>query len=208
MPTGYTNEVLTGKITNLEQFAKSCMRAFGACIHMRDEVSNAEYKPRTPSDYHATKIEQAKQTLKDIELLSDDEIIAKHKATLEESKEYHLKSIEKAKEGRVALTAIRTDVLKWNPPTKDHVGLKDFMIEQIEKTIDFDCKTDYNERELKEVESELNSLDAKIIRVALLAKANKDFAYHTKEYKADLKRCADSNKWVSDLMNSLNNNPK
>ena len=36
MPTGYTAGILEGKIKTFPEFAKICMRAFGAAIHMRD----------------------------------------------------------------------------------------------------------------------------------------------------------------------------
>lgn len=52
MPTGYTAGILDGEINTFEEFAKTCMRAFGATIHMRDEPLSKTYEPEKTSDYH------------------------------------------------------------------------------------------------------------------------------------------------------------
>ncbi len=203
MPTGYTAGILDGKITTFPQFAKQCMRAFGATIHMRDDAMDAEYQERTPSDYHTKKIEEAQQSLKDVEVLSDEAIIAEAKKGFEESKKYHLESIEKAKKGGEKLNAILQEVNAWVPPTEDHAGIKTFMVDQIKQTIDFDCKTEYHDKKLIEIESELTWLSAKSIRADMIEQANKDLKYHTHENNKEITRCNESNKWVKDLLKSL-----
>jgi hypothetical protein len=203
MPTGYTAGILDGKITTFSQFAKQCMRAFGATIHMRDDDMDAEYVKRTPSEYHIKEIEKAKQLLRDAETLSDETIIANKRAELEENKKYHIERIEKAKIAAKSLNAILKDVMAWQPPTSEHTGIKNFMIEQIQTTIDHDGSSDYNEDQLSKIEVELLTLNAKSIREGMIAKAKKDFKYHTKEYNEDVKRCEKSNQWVTDLIDSL-----
>lgn len=203
MPTGYTAGILDGKITTFPQFAKQCMRAFGATMHMRDDDMDAEFTPRTPSDYCSKRIKEAMQLLIDAEVLSDEVIIANRKKELEERKAYHLKSIEKSKVDTKNMNAILKDVRKWQPPTSEHTGIKDFMIDQIEKTIDFDCKTEYHDEGLAKIELELLTLNASEIRKYMIAKAKKDFEYNTKNYNEDVKRCDTSNQWVTDFINSL-----
>jgi len=203
MPTGYTAGILDGKITTFPQFATQCMRAFGATIHMRDDDMDAEITPRTPSDYYSKEIEKAKQLLKDVETLSDVEIVQNRKEELEKNKDYHLKAIEKAKVDTKNMNDILKDVRKWQPPTSEHIEIKDFMIDQIEKTIDFDCKTKYHDDALVEIDLELLTLNASKIRENLIAKAKKDFEYNTKNYNEDVERCNKSNQWVSDFTASL-----
>jgi len=203
MPTGYTAGILDGKITSFPQFAKQCMRAFGGTIHMRDDDMDAEYKERTPSDYHTKEIAKAKQSLNDAEVLSDEVIIANRKNELEKRKQYHIKSIEKAKINKKNMDAILKDVNAWQPPTSEHTGIKDFMVDQIIQTIDYDCKTKYHDEGLAKVESELLTINAKSIRDEMIATAKKNLEYHTKEYNGDVERCEKSNQWVSDFINSL-----
>lgn len=203
MPTGYTAGILDGKITTFAQFAKQCMRAFGATIHMRDDDMDTEIIPRTPSEYYSTAIQEAKQVLKDVEDLSDEVIIENYKKKLEEIKEYHLKAIAKAKVGEKNMNNILKDVIKWQPPTSEHTGIKDFMIEQITQTIDFDCKTKYHDKELANIELELLTLNASEIRKGMIANAKKDLEYYTKNYNEDVEKCNKSNQWVADFIESL-----
>ena len=205
MPTGYTAGILDGKITTFPQFAKQCMRNFGATIHMRDDDIDAKYKERTPSDYYKKEIAKSKQSLIDAKTLSDEVIIDNKKKELEESKQYHNKSIKKAKIDTKNLNAILKKVNAWQPPTSEHAGVKRFMIDQIVKTIDFDCQTKYNDEGLAKVELELLTLNAKSIRKEMIAKAKKDFEYNTKNYNEDVERCNESNQWVSNFINSLEN---
>ena len=94
MPTGYTAGILDEKITNFPQFAKLCMRAFGATIHMRDEDMNIEYKKRVPSDFYQKEIEKAKQVIRDASMFSDEQIMQAKIEELEQNRTYHLNKIE------------------------------------------------------------------------------------------------------------------
>ena len=47
-------------------------------------------------------------------------------------------------------------------------------------------------------------MDADAIKEKMIEDAKKDLEYHTNQYNEDIKRCDDSNKWVSDLMESVN----
>ena len=203
MPTGYTAGIIDGKTETFQDFAKQCMRAFGATIHMRDEDMDKEYEPRTPSDYHTKALKRAKEKLKQAETFTDTELIEMRTKELEESKKHHLESIAKTKIARAKLEEFLAKAIEFKAPTPEHEGLRQFMIEQLQSTIDFDGKTDYYDKALLQVEIELKNIDANQIRSTLIADANKDIAYHLKEHKAELKRCAESNAWVETLLGSL-----
>jgi hypothetical protein len=203
MPTGYTAGILDGKITTFPQFAKVCLIAFGAAIHLRDEDMHSELTKITPSDYYATEIEKAKQLLKNAETLSDKLIVQNKKLELEKSKEYHLKAIEKSKVDVKNLNDILKEIYQWSPPTDEHTGIKDFMIDQIKQTIDFDCKTKYHEDNISKIQLELLILNPSEIRKSMIEKGKKDFEYNTKNYNKDVLRCDNSNQWISDFISSL-----
>jgi len=203
MPTGYTAGIINGTTETFQDFAKQCMRAFGACIHMRDENANIEYEPRIPSDYHLKGLEEAKENLKIAETFTDADLIEMRIKELKESKKHHLESIAKTKAARVKLEEFLAKAIRFKAPTPEHEGLRRFMIEQIQSTIDFDGKTDFHDKALPEIEIELKNIDANQIRFTLIADANKDIAYHLKGHKEELKRCADSNEWVRTLLAAL-----
>lgn len=203
MPTGYTAGILDGKTTTFPQFAKLCMRAFGATIHLRDESLEGEYEPRTPGKYHIEEIEKAKLLIKNAKHFSDKRIINEKESELTESKKYHLEAIKKAKQNLVKLNGILSEIRKWQPPTPEHAGLKEFMIKQLEGTIDFDCGTKYHDEKLVEIEKELLTLNAPDIRCQMIEQGKKDFTYHNAENLKEIERCEQANKWVSDLMESI-----
>lgn len=203
MPTGYTAGIIDGKITTFPQFAKQCMKAFGACMHMRDENMDVEYKECVPSNYYSEEISKAKLLLKGAKELSDKSIIANKKKELRRSKLYHTNKIKEVTNSEVKLYDLLKKAKDWQPPTKEHESLKEFMIEQLQKTIDFDCGTKYHEKALKQIDIDLLNINPKVIREELLKEANKDISYNTQRLKEEVDRCNESNKWVTDLINSL-----
>jgi hypothetical protein len=203
MPTGYTAGILDGKTTTFPQFAKQCMRAFGASIHLRDEPSDLEFTERTPSNYYKEQIEKAKQTLESVPILSDEEIINSRKTQLEKEKENCLQKIEKSKVDSKNLNDILIEINNWQPPTSEHFGIKDFMVDQIKKTIDFDCNAKYYIESLAKIELQLLTLIASEIRMDLIKNAKKYFEYNTKNFNEDVEMCNQSNKWISDFVSSL-----
>jgi hypothetical protein len=201
MPTGYTAGILDGKITTFPQFAKTCMRAFGAAIHMRDDDMDKPYEKRTPSDYHDKELIQARRLRREAKSLSDDEIISRRKEENRKSIEYHKSRIVESEKNEIKLKEILAEVVQFNPPTKAHEEFKNFMADQIRKTIDFDCGTKYHDEALEKLNAE--TFNPKVIRAEMIAKADKDITYHSKERAEEIKRCEDANKWVDDLILSL-----
>ena len=170
---------------------------------MRDENMDKEYEPRTPSDYHTKALKKAKEKLKQAETLTDAELIEMRTKELEESKKYHLESIAKTKTARAKLEEFLAKAIEFKAPTPEHEGLRKFMIEQLQSTIDFDGKTDYHDKALSQVKMELKNIDANQIRFSMIADANKDITYHLENHKEELKRCAQSNAWVETLLGYL-----
>lgn len=205
MPTGYTAGIIDGKIKTFSEFAKLCMRAFGATIHMRDDSFDAKYTPRTPSTYHQEELSEAQARLKSIQELSDTDIVLNQKIKLLESKEYHDKKIAEIKDILKKLNEFYRDAEQYQPPSGDHTGIKEFMIQQLSETIKFDGSTSYHEECIAEIDGKLKNLTASVIRKELIQSANKDILYHKKELAADVERCEKSNKWVEDFLKSLPN---
>jgi len=69
-----------------------------------------EYKPRIPSDYHAKEIKRAKQLISSTKKLSDGDLFLKETNRLNESKKYHLETLEKQKIQLELIGSILEDV--------------------------------------------------------------------------------------------------
>lgn len=204
MPTGYTAGILDGTITNFKDYATLCARAFGATIHMRDDPMTKPYEPRVPSNYHAEKIADANQLLKDAAELTDEQIVSRKEAELKKDKDYYEKSIAETKANTVKLEKMLADAKKYIPPTDQHEGVAKFMVSQIEETIKFDGGSTYQNQRLSEITLQLSAgLKASSIRSEMKVKAHKELAYHGNEQAEEIKRCNDANKWIEDYYNSL-----
>lgn len=203
MPTTYTARILDGKTTTFRQFAEICMRNFDGTQHLHNESLDAEYKPKVVSDFYTKEVEAAKQVLIDAQEMPDEAIIETRKKNLVNDEKYHSDAIEKVKKSTIVLNKILADVLKWQPPTPEHIGIKMFMIDQIKKTIVGDCDTDYHRNRLVEIRKQLLTLDASEIRKQIIEYAKKQIAYYTTQHLEEIECCENVNKWVSDLLKSL-----
>ena len=61
MPTGYTEDIYNGKDVTFKDFALKCARAFGACVHQRED--NIDDPPRlkiADTSYYEEKLKKAK----------------------------------------------------------------------------------------------------------------------------------------------------
>lgn len=203
MPTGYTAGILDGTTKDFNEFAKLCSRAF--IMHLRDEPMDSEYKEFEAGDYHSKAIEEGLTDLKQANSLSDEDLIIQEKNRLIESINHHLKRFEKEAANKVKMDLFLDKARSYVPPTKKHQGIANFMIDQLSKTIDFDCNSNYHIKELKNLEDELLKVNADDIRSKMKIKATQSIAYHTEEYEKEIKNCREHNKWATDFFNSLNN---
>ena len=73
MPTGYTADVVNGKITEFKDYALQCARGFGAFIHMRDDPGDAPLRPDTESTYYAKAVLEAETELAHLRTLTEEQ---------------------------------------------------------------------------------------------------------------------------------------
>lgn len=154
MPTGYTSIIKEG--VTFEQFVLRCARAMGACIALRDEPVDIKIPVFEPSSYSKNKLKEAMLRLEALSFVSVTtssspiiNFISITEATKLAEKEYKDK-IAYNKNGMAENNDLFHRYIKmlsmvkaWQPPTPDHAGLKEFMSEQINSSIEFDCDNDY-----------------------------------------------------------------
>jgi len=196
MPTGYTAKIADG--ISFGEFVMSCARAFGACITMRDDPSDApipdEFKP---SDYHLNKMKDINLQLDNVDNMTDEQ------AAVEALKEFRaelsrvLRIISEKDELKRKYEAMLESVESWKPPTADHIELKNFMVKQLKDSIKFDCDASYLNPE------ETERINGGQWRRKKQTELIKSFMYHEKEYEAEIRRAETRTKWVRDLRKSL-----
>jgi len=204
MPTGYTAGIIDGKINSFYDFALVCVRAFGATIHMRDENLNVKYEPAKPDPYYVDQVKETRDRMVEIFSMTDEDIIKREKAKITNTIQYHSERIKEINILREKLEKLLSEAKKYDPPTTEHVEIKEFMIQQLESTIEHDCDTKYHEEYLELAEQWKNDpIDPKSIRNSMLDDNNRDMQHAEEKLKENEEKCKEANKWVQLFLDSI-----
>lgn len=195
MPTGYTAAIADG--ITFQQYAMNCARAFGALITMRDEPSGAPIPDVfEPSDYHSTKVLEARAMLAQLEAMSEAHAKRAADKAWDDAETHRIGRLLELASLREKYTAMLSQAKAYVAPTPDHEQFRTFMCEQIEQSIDFDCDTKYH--------------DAPTTRLSALewlgqqrAQAIHDIEYHSKSDAEEIDRAAKRTAWVANMRQSL-----
>ena len=140
MPTGYTADVQDGNITELKDYALLCARAFGPLIHMRDDSLDTPIsEPDEESWYNTEALKKAKDALYDMYNSTNEDLQSLLEEEYSNQEKSRLNQLEKIRVHRNHYENMLSKVHNWEPPTKDHVELKKFMINQLNESVNFDC---------------------------------------------------------------------
>lgn len=194
MPTGYTADIAKG--ITFGKFAMQCARNFGACIDLRDEPWDAPIPEKfEPSDYYTERIAETKAELARLTAMSDADARSAAYAEFAEATEAFNRRKQERTELRAKYEAMLAQARAWEPPTSDHRGLKDFMLEQITESIKWDCNDSYDKA------PEL--LDGATWREKKIGEARRDLAYAEQHEAEERHRCETRSLWVKALRDSL-----
>jgi hypothetical protein len=194
MPTGYTHNVQDGTITEFRDFAMQCARAFGALVLMRDDPMNAEIPDKfDPTNYHVEALREAQKELDLLDSMSPEQMaVSAYEAHQADLKAYNDRLI-KSRLHRQRYEDMVSKVEAWAPPTDDHVEMKKFMLTQLKKSIDFDCRDSDNPP--KKLKADWHA--------AAVKQAKWSVAYHKDEHEKEVDRAANRTAWVIALKQSL-----
>jgi len=197
MPTGYTAAIAEG--ISFEEFALTCARNFGACIMQRDDPMSPKLVLDKVSDYHVKALEKANADLAKLRAMTEADIKRACNAAFDKACADAAKSRKENAELQSKYEAMLAKVRAWTPPSKDHVGMKEFMIDQIMESIRFDCGCKY----LDERVSELNKLTPAEWHEKQIGEALRSIEYHEKHHAEEVQRTNDRNEWKRQLVKSL-----
>lgn len=196
MPTGYT--ACVGEGADFHKYIFGCARAFGALIMMRDDPQDAPIPEAfEPSDYHAKAIKEAQARLDELDRMSLEDAATAAQAAYADAVARNRKVMADNDALRAKYQAMLARVEQWKPPTTDHEGLKKFMREQLESSIDFDCKNEYY---LRNMPVQMTALEWRSEQVE---QARRDIGYHSKEHAEEVGRAHTRTDWVKALRESL-----
>lgn len=200
MPTGYTAPIYEGEENfTFKKFAMRCARNFGALIEMRGEPLDAEIdfdKCFQPSDYYKKALGRVEKEYQ--EFLDNPPTAEELGKKYDEKVNNDFKKFLERKESRKVLqeryAAMLEQVKAWEPPTEEHNNLKEFMISQLQESMDYDRivyspYTDDREEYIKYHMSPDPLL--------------KEIAYYKERYEKEVELCNNRKQWVIKLMQSL-----
>lgn len=87
-------------------------------------------------------------------------------------------------------------VSAWEPPTPEHNGLKDFMLQQITESIKFDCSSDYDDPPTR--------VPGALWLHQRIERTRDRISRHAAEYEKEVERTEGRNRWLKALRDSLN----
>ena len=203
MATKYTAGIIDGTTKDFKEYAKLCMRAFSVTMHMRDEPLNKAYEEANPSSYHIKKLEKLRAEKKELAKIDDKVLLNKTKKELELEYSNNIKRIEELKNTNDRLRLFLKKAKEYESPTPKHNVIKDFMISQLEQTLDLDVDYSFYEESNIKIKARINNLNASVVRLEKLRDIEKNISYHLKSNKQEEERCEKSNLWVLNFMESL-----
>ena len=195
MPTVYTAELME-KGLGFRTFTLRCARAFGACIMQRDDSMSDAPKKQKPSKYATNALKEAEKKLKQLQAMPT-------KRQQDYGEEQRSKAVASAKQSlattrteNARLDKMAIQVRAWHPPTDDHKGLKDFMLDQISISRHDEA---WGEKYVREADGK--TVEAYFVEA--VSKAVRDVAYYKEEVQKEQARTAQRNGWIDDLYRSL-----
>lgn len=195
MPTGYTADIPKG--ITFEQYALNCARAFGALVTMRDDPKDAPIPDELqPSSHSSDLLKKVKARLAELESMAEEDIEREAERSHRDAEKHRLGRLDEIAKQEAAYREMLAKVNSWTCPTPDHQEFGNFMREQIEKTIDFDCDAKYYSEPTPRLTG-MQWLESQI------AQALRDIAYHEKSYAEEVERTNQRNAWIKALRESL-----
>lgn len=196
MPTGYTAAVADGTITTLKDFAESCFRGMGVCVMMRDEPSDVPVPESFQvSTYHVDKLSEYKKRLVDFVTTPEHKLRDYYAEAYTKETEMlaiRLKQNDDTYNRYVTMLDLVYELRPQDAPTGlDLHGFKDFMLDQLKTSIDFDVPTKKVERELPSYMAQFDTWYTNE-----LSSITGNIKYHSENHIKDIKATSERNEWL------------
>jgi hypothetical protein len=137
--SSYTDPFRTRDVS-FPEFARRCARAMGGFIRQRDEPMDSPLRATEVNEYYHVRVRVAQQHLQDAMRMSDANIRATMLSEYDSAVQTYNDQCRAVAEIRARYEAMLAYVRAWTPPTVDHEPLREFMIRQLEESIEFDCR--------------------------------------------------------------------
>lgn len=195
MPTGYTAALYEGKDVSFQEFAQTCLSAFVFANADGTFTKNIDEQIQ----YIKNIINKNNEDIQKLLTLSDEDLDVLAQEEYDAEKTNLENSLSKVKSIKDRYENMLVEVEKWEPPTSNHVDFKNFMIDQLKNSIEFDCKVDYYEERLRNI----RRLSSDEYRESTLDERYNSTKFFMNELQDVSSKTRENNVWVSDVLDSL-----
>lgn len=202
MPTGYTADIVDGTITDLPDFLTQIARAF--VMDLRDEPSDTPIPRVSRVQAHGIQWsgERYKETLDEIHRLNGltaSQLDAEAKADFDKETANWERRMAGKRQARERCDQMLARVAQWDAPPRMQ-GMKDFAIEQLEQTREFDgCLPDPK----SEFDRKPELLDGQAWFEAKMNELQHSAQYHAKEKAGAEDRYRDWSAFYSTIVDEI-----
>lgn len=195
MPSGYTSIVVDGDVT-FKAFAERCVRAMGVFYHLRDSPMDTPLPDKAPlSLYHKEALVNAQLELSKLEEMNPAEQELEIQQDYDRAHTSWQESRARTEIVRARVERMLAEVEAWTPPTSEHVGLKAFMREQLQETLQYDGSgSSWPEPVRQTVEQWVEERRQRALR---------DIEYHSKKWALDQSNAEANTAWIRAFKASL-----
>lgn len=199
MPTGYTAKIIDRDDVSFQEFALDCAKAFGANIRLRDEPADTPIQKYSPDSYYVKAMETARNEYARLLSMDESQRLAygeeKKRSQIDEYRKY----VADAEVKSARLNRMLKSVMEWTPPTDEHVGMKEFMIEQLQSTIQNDGNGSYYQ---DSIDRHMATDTGQYHADALKSSAD-SIEYYERKSREEIDRVDGRNDWNRKLIDSL-----
>jgi hypothetical protein len=198
MPTGYTAGVQDGTVTDFQEYALECARNFGAIIMMRDDPRRADIPVFEPSDCNAKAIVKATDELAELMAMTPEQRQSRIDQEHTEAVRQRTDALARIELERGRYESMLEKAKAFHSPSTDHDGYAEFIVQQLEESIKWDCDNDYFKTPIVKP-SDVEWMTDR------MAKLRKDIAHYEREQAKEVERTNGRNEWVRLLREALKN---
>ena len=195
MPTGYTQQIIDGKVKTPKEFLHLCLRNFGICISMRDEPFDesqedyTEYLKKHYQDtigYYTKALENAKAEYEKVINLSDDDLYEMYVKKFTDDKDYYQKKTDEEKKQNAQYQLFYDTIENWDC-SEEFSNIKKFALDQI--NISKEPEDHYKDELSKEMltKEEFISNEKSKYKEDILEHVKWDIDYYQKKLDAAIK---------------------
>jgi len=188
-----THSIRHGRDVDAAEFITGWAKLRGGLAHMREERADAPIRLCAVSPYRGAALRHAKEQLEKYRNMP----LEKAEALVENAYKINVEHQKRQKEGAEALRQKYTELLekvnKWEPPTLQHLSIKEDAVNDLKRAIQ-DCiliYIDYEKEDAQEyIDYHIRYYEKEVMRAEAALEEEK-------------KAVAERNQWITDLLKSL-----